>query len=61
MAWARQSWSRWNGPRARGDHELRLSAQRSAEGFYRRLGYQHHGAPYEEVGIPHIGMRRALA
>jgi len=47
--------------RARGDHELRLSAQRSAEGFYRRLGYQHHGAPYEEVGIPHIGMRRALA
>ena len=47
--------------RARGDHELRLSAQRSAEGFYRRLGYQPHGAPYEEVGIPHIGMRRALA
>ena len=47
--------------RARGDRELRLSAQRSAEGFYRRLGYPPHGAPYEEVGIPHIGMRRALA
>ena len=46
--------------RARGDHEVRLSAQRSAEGFYRRLGYAPHGEPYEEVGIAHIGMRKAL-
>ena len=45
---------------ARGDHEVRLSAQRSAEGFYRRLGYQPYGEPYEEVGIAHIGMRKAL-
>ena len=44
----------------RGDHEVRLSAQRSAEGFYRRLGYQPYGEPYEEVGIAHIGMRKAL-
>ncbi len=46
--------------RARGDRELRLSAQRSAEGFYRRLGYAPHGAPFDEVGIAHIGMARRL-
>ena len=47
--------------RARGDREVRLSAQRSAEGFYQRLGYAPYGEPYEEVGIAHIGMVRALA
>lgn len=47
--------------RARGDTELHLSAQRSAEGFYRRLGYAALGAPYEEVGIAHIAMRKRLA
>ena len=47
--------------RARGDHEVRLSAQRSAEGFYRRLGYAPFGEPFEEVGIAHIGMRRRLS
>ena len=46
--------------RARGDHEMVLSAQRSAEGFYRRLGYVPYGEPYDDVSIPHIGMRRAL-
>jgi len=45
---------------ARGDREVVLSAQRSAEGFYRRLGYTPVGEPYMDVGIPHIGMRRAL-
>lgn len=49
-----------NAARARGDRELRLSAQRSAEGFYRRLGYVPYGAPFEEVGIAHIGMARRL-
>ncbi|NIC40759.1 YbgC/FadM family acyl-CoA thioesterase [Aquabacterium sp. A08] len=39
--------------RARGDHSVRLSAQRTAESFYRRLGYQPVGEPYDEVGIPH--------
>ncbi len=47
--------------RARGDSEVRLSAQRSAEGFYRRLGYAPDGEPYEEVGIAHIDMRKALS
>ncbi|MEW5885337.1 MAG: YbgC/FadM family acyl-CoA thioesterase [Pseudomonadota bacterium] len=46
--------------RARGDHCLRLSAQRSAEGFYRRLGFEAVGQPYDEVGIPHIEMHRLL-
>jgi YbgC/YbaW family acyl-CoA thioester hydrolase len=44
---------------ARGDNEIRLHAQRSAEGFYRRLGYEVAGEPFEEAGIPHIDMRRA--
>ena len=46
--------------RGRGDREVRLNAQRSAEGFYRRAGFAAHGAPFEEAGIPHIEMRRAL-
>ena len=40
----------------RGDRGVRLSAQRSAEGFYRRLGFVPVGEPYEEVGIPHLAM-----
>ena len=46
--------------RARGDQRVVLSAQRSAEGFYQRLGYQLVGEPYDEVGIAHIGMARLL-
>jgi YbgC/YbaW family acyl-CoA thioester hydrolase len=46
--------------RHRGDHTLRLSAQRTAEGFYRRLGYQPVGEVYDEVGIPHIDMEMRL-
>jgi predicted GNAT family N-acyltransferase len=42
--------------RQRGDRGVRLSAQRSAEGFYRRLGFVPVGEPYEEVGIPHLAM-----
>lgn len=45
---------------ARGDHTLRLSAQRTAEGFYHRLGYRAVGETYQDVGIPHIDMERAL-
>ena len=47
--------------KARGDREITLHAQRSAEAFYRRLGYSPHGAPFEEAGIAHIEMRRTLA
>jgi YbgC/YbaW family acyl-CoA thioester hydrolase len=46
--------------RQRGDHTLRLSAQRTAQGFYRRLGYQPVGDGYDEVGIPHIDMEIRL-
>ena len=46
--------------RLRGDTRVVLGAQRSAEGFYARLGYAPYGEPYEEVGIPHVGMARAL-
>ena len=45
---------------ARGDREVTLHAQRSAEAFYARLGYAPHGAPFEEAGIAHIEMRRKL-
>ena len=46
--------------RARGDSELRLSAQRSAEGFYRRAGFAVAGEAYEEAGIAHVAMARSL-
>ncbi len=46
--------------RQRGDHAIRLSAQRTAEGFYRRLGYQTVGDTYEDVGIPHVDMEIRL-
>lgn len=39
-----------------GAHEVMLHAQRSAEGFYQRLGYQRRGDPFEEAGIPHVEM-----
>jgi len=42
--------------RARGDQRVVLNAQRTAEGFYDRLGFEREGAPYEEAGIPHITM-----
>ncbi len=47
--------------RARGDREVALHAQRSAERFYARLGYAPHGEPFEEAGIAHIEMRRLLS
>ncbi|CAN5670951.1 hypothetical protein BH11PSE13_BH11PSE13_35410 [soil metagenome] len=46
--------------RARGDREVALYAQRSAEAFYRRLGYAVSGDPFDDAGIAHIEMRRAL-
>ncbi len=46
--------------RQRGDHEVMLHAQRSAEGFYERLGFQVRGEPFEEAGIPHVEMFTAL-
>ena len=44
----------------RGDREVRLHAQRSAEGFYKRQGFVPVGEPFDEVGIAHIAMQRSL-
>ena len=46
--------------RQRGEHEVVLHAQRSAEAFYARLGYTVNGEPFEEAGIPHIEMHIRL-
>ena len=44
----------------RGDHELVLHAQQSAQDFYRRLGFTARGEPFEEVNIPHVEMFTVL-
>ena len=44
----------------RGDREVRLQAQASAQGFYARLGFVPEGEPFEEAGIAHIEMVRVL-
>jgi len=46
--------------RARGDHEAMLLAQRSAEAFYRGLGFTVRGDEFDEAGIAHIEMARRL-
>ena len=46
--------------RQRGEQEVLLHAQRSAAGFYTRLGYAVRGEPFEEAGIPHIEMHMRL-
>jgi YbgC/YbaW family acyl-CoA thioester hydrolase len=45
---------------ARGDREVVLHAQRSAEEFYLGLGFAPRGEAFEEAGIAHIEMTRAL-
>ncbi len=47
--------------RRRGDTELMLHAQRTAENFYARLGFVARGEPFDEVGIAHIEMAMPLA
>lgn len=47
--------------RARGDREVLLHAQTSALPFYARAGFAVRGEPFEEAGIPHVEMARALA
>ena len=42
--------------KARGDTEVMLHAQTSAQGFYARLGFQPRGPVFDEVGIPHQEM-----
>ena len=44
----------------RGFREVYLNAQTSARGFYERLGFRADGPEFDEVGIPHQRMRRAV-
>ena len=46
--------------RARGDRQVLLHAQSSAAGFYRRAGFEAQGAEFDEAGIPHLAMVKAL-
>lgn len=46
--------------RIRGVRRCRLSAQVHAAGFYERAGYTRIGGVYDEVGIPHVAMEKAL-
>ncbi len=46
--------------RERGDRDVVLSAQAHAAPFYARLGFAVEGAIYQEAGIDHVDMRRAL-
>jgi YbgC/YbaW family acyl-CoA thioester hydrolase len=46
--------------RARGEREVILHAQMSAEPFYRHAGFQQRGPVFEEAGIAHVEMVRAL-
>jgi predicted GNAT family N-acyltransferase len=39
---------------------LELHAQRDAQGFYARCGYEAYGDTYLEAGIPHVSMRKVL-
>lgn len=46
--------------RERGHRDVVLSAQTHAVPFYARLGFATEGEVYDDCGIPHIDMRRAL-
>lgn len=46
--------------KSRGDHEVMLHAQRSAEEFYLGQGFVQRGEPFDEAGIVHIEMTRAI-
>jgi predicted GNAT family N-acyltransferase len=46
--------------RRRGLREVVLNAQTHAVPFYRRLGFVAEGDVFDDAGIPHVTMRRAL-
>ena len=46
--------------RQRGEHEVLLHAQLSAAGFYTRAGFTTRGSPFDEAGLAHVEMVRAL-
>ncbi len=45
----------------RGDHQVILCSQRSAQSFYVGLGFNPVGEPFVEAGVPHIDMALELA
>jgi predicted GNAT family N-acyltransferase len=45
---------------AAGASEVELHAQLAVRDFYARAGYEAEGAAFEEAGIAHVVMRRAL-
>ena len=44
----------------RGDAEVMLHAQRSAQGFYERAGFASRGEYFEEAGLPHLEFFKRL-
>ncbi len=46
---------------SRGDLEVVLHAQTSAQDFYAKFGFKADGEIYEEAGIAHVTMRKVLA
>jgi len=44
-----------------GCHRAELHAQVHAIGFYRRAGYEQEGGPFQDAGIPHVAMAKALS
>jgi YbgC/YbaW family acyl-CoA thioester hydrolase len=48
-----------NAAREQGAAEVVLHAQRSAQGFYSRLGFECRGEPFVEAGIDHVEMVKA--
>ena len=46
--------------RQRGDHEVVLSAQTHAMGFYEKFGFKVEGGEYLDCNIPHRDMRKIL-
>jgi YbgC/YbaW family acyl-CoA thioester hydrolase len=45
----------------RGDHTVVAHAQLSAASFYRRFGFVEHGPHFEEAGVVHVEMVRAVS
>ena len=50
---------RW--ARQQGHDTLLLHARESAIPFYLKMGYEAQGEPFEEVGLPHLEMRKTLS
>ena len=49
-----------DGARQRGDAEVLLHAQQSAQGFYEHTGFTARGAYFEEAGLPHLEFFKRL-